>query len=419
MLLAVPTAIITLVAGCSSSGHSSGSQSSQAANSGPAATGTPIPVGAIGVFSGPVAQSSLDARSIMQAWAASVNAAGGVDGHPIKLYIVDTTGSPAVGLTEMKTLVEQDHVVAIVGSADNDPTWASYVDQKGIPVVGGGELAIQYMTDPNWFGIGGNLVSVFQGIVDLAQKGGPKTAIFYCSEAPGCAAAATLEGTLGKPKNVSVAVSQGVAASTSDFTAQCEALKSARVNSWDLSVASALMPRFVSQCKTLGFSAPLIEPGTTAGSQLTSQVGFNGVTWVDAWAGFFEESSPATKAFHAALAKYAPNVGSTSLPLNSVGMGAWISGKLFEAAIKASGATPTTSITSDLVKKGLYALKDETLGGLTTPLTYTEGKPTLFNCYFQYTMKDSNFVTTDSMKPICADAATSQLIASVVAGFPK
>jgi hypothetical protein len=56
---------------------------------------------------------------------------------------------------------------------------------------------------------------------------------------------------------------------------------------------------------------------------------------------------------------------------------------------------------------------------LTTPLTYTEGKPTLFNCYFQYTMKDSNFVTTDSMKPICADAATSQLIASVVAGFPK
>jgi branched-chain amino acid transport system substrate-binding protein len=417
-LLAVPAAVITLLAGCSSSASNSGTAtppSSQSASAS-AASGTPISVGAIGVFSGPVAQSSLDAKSIIQAWAASVNAAGGIDGHPIQLYVEDTTGSASVGLTAMKTLVEQDHVVAIVGNADNNPTWASYADGKGIPVVGGGELAINYMTDPNWYTIGGNLISVFEGIAELAQNAGPRTAMFYCSEAPGCAAAAQLLATLSKPRDVTVSVAQGLSASTSDFTAQCEALKSASVSSWDLSVASALMPRFVTQCKTLGFAAPLIEPGTTAGSQLTSQTGFNGVRWVDAWAGFFEDSTPATKEFHDALAKYAPQVGSSSLPLNSVGMGAWISGKLFEAAIKASGASPSTTITSALVKKGLYALKDDTLGGLTVPLTYTEGQPTLFNCYFQYTMTDNKFTTTDAA-PTCADHATNKLIGSIVATF--
>ena len=420
MLLAVPTAAITLLAGCSSSASNSGTTTpatSQSASAS-AASGTPIPLGAIGVFSGPIAQSSLDAKSIIQAWASSVNAAGGIDGHPIQLYVEDTTGSASVGLTAMKTLVEQDHVVAIVGSADSNPTWSSYVDGKGIPVVGGGQLAINYMTDPNWYAIGGNLISVFEGITELAQKAGPKTAMFYCSEVPGCAAAAQLLGALGKPRHVTVSVAQGVSASTSDFTAQCEALKGASVNSWDLSIASALIPRFVTQCKTLGFGAPLIEPGTGAGSQLTSQTGFNGVRWVDAWSGFFEDSTPATMQFHDALAKYAPQVGSPSLPLNSVGMGAWISGKLFEAAINASGASPSTPITSALVKKGLYALKGDTLGGLTVPLTYTEGQPNLFNCYFQYTMIDNKFTTTD-MTPACANNATDQLISSIVVGFKK
>jgi len=51
----------------------------------------------------------------------------------------------------------------------------------------------------------------------------------------------------------------------------------------------------------------------------------------------------------------------------------WIAGKLFEAVAKAGALSPTS--TSADVEKGLYALKGETLDGLSSPLTYTAGQP--------------------------------------------
>jgi branched-chain amino acid transport system substrate-binding protein len=102
---------------------------------------------------------------------------------------------------------------------------------------------------------------------------------------------------------------------------------------------------------------------------------------------------------HAALGKYAPSLGTKTNPFNQHAIQGYISGKLFDAAVKASGAS---DVTPETVKQGLYALKGETLGGLTVPLTYAAGKPSLFNCYYVTPIENGQMVAPDGLKPQCA-----------------
>jgi branched-chain amino acid transport system substrate-binding protein len=78
----------------------------------------------------------------------------------------------------------------------------------------------------------------------------------------------------------------------------------------------------------------------------------------------------------------------------------WAAGLLFEAAAQAGhlGDNPTPAQVLD----GLYALKGETLGGLTAPLTFKKGKATSLPCWFYYQVKDGKFTTPFGEHPTCA-----------------
>jgi branched-chain amino acid transport system substrate-binding protein len=190
----VALALAALTSACSSAaGAGSASQGS-------ASAGADIPVGVIGSYSGPQSSTFTSGREVMQAWADSVNAAGGIDGHPVHLYIEDDAGDTAKSLTEAKALVQEDHVVAIVGQSTGDPAaFQSYVDSAGVPVVGGNPQSTPYLNDPNWFPIGGNEVSSFYGIAAAAKQSGGNLGNLYCAELPACAATQTLLQGFGTP----------------------------------------------------------------------------------------------------------------------------------------------------------------------------------------------------------------------------
>src|SRR6185437_3875873 len=80
--------------------------SAGSSSGGGAATGTPVPVGVIGSFTGAQASSLAGVPKIMQAWASTVNAGGGLAGHPVKLYIEDDAGVAAQSTSAVKRLVE-------------------------------------------------------------------------------------------------------------------------------------------------------------------------------------------------------------------------------------------------------------------------------------------------------------------------
>src|SRR5882757_4331091 len=74
-----------LLAGCSSSGSSSGGTGG--------GNGPTINIGAIGTFSGAYASSIGGAPKVLDAWASTVNSAGGVGGHQVKVIAKDAGAS--------------------------------------------------------------------------------------------------------------------------------------------------------------------------------------------------------------------------------------------------------------------------------------------------------------------------------------
>src|SRR6201990_616816 len=126
-------ALALAAAGCSSSSSSSGvTGSTPAAGSsssagaatvdtsscgskpGVKATGTPIPLGAIATNQ--PGTSFTDIPNMAKAYFDCVNANGGINGRPIKLYIATEQTNPAQIAADAKQLVQTDKVVGIVGN---------------------------------------------------------------------------------------------------------------------------------------------------------------------------------------------------------------------------------------------------------------------------------------------------------------
>ena len=90
------------------------STSSCGSKPGVAATLTPIPLGAIATNQ--PGTSFTDIPNMAKAYFDCVNANGGINGHPIKLYIATEQTNPAQIAADAKQLVQTDKVVGIVGN---------------------------------------------------------------------------------------------------------------------------------------------------------------------------------------------------------------------------------------------------------------------------------------------------------------
>jgi branched-chain amino acid transport system substrate-binding protein len=131
-----------------SGGSSSVDLSSCGTDPGKVATGTPIPVGSINTKQ-PGTDLS-DVQNMEGAYFACVNANGGVNGHPIKLYKETEETQPAQVAADAKQLVQTDHVVAISGNTSvidctiNQKYWQS----AGYNVIANG-IAPECYSSPN------------------------------------------------------------------------------------------------------------------------------------------------------------------------------------------------------------------------------------------------------------------------------
>ena len=406
-LITAAVALTGCSSGSSSTGVAQGSGSPLAATS-----AAEIPVGVIGSYSGPEASNVAPSKPTIEAWADSVNAAGGIDGRKVRLFIDDDRGNVQASVQDVKQLVEEDHVVALVGEASSSgyAAWASYVTKAGVPVVGGITQDTPFITSPDFFAAAGNLIASFYGTAAVAAKDGSKYGELYCAEITACAGVVPILNSVAKTTGVKISYSGAAAATAADYTAQCQGLKDAGVQSYGLALASSVLMRVHDQCVQQGLTAPVIVTNAIDSSFL-SDPSFNGTQLVESVHPFWDTTTPSGKAMHAALAKYAPSVGSATVPFNGQVSLAWGAGLLFEAAVRAAGSGPVTSAS---VKRGLYALKGDTLGGFTTPLTFTPGKPNLIDSYYTFAIKNGQFVAPDGLAP---KLAPTSLVNSIAAGF--
>ncbi len=106
-------AALGVLAGCGASSGTTSASSGSAAQS--SSGGGSWVIGNIGSYSGPNASAYGNAGLVLKAWPASVNANGGINGHHIDVITMDDGNSASTALSEVKQLVQQDHVLAIVG----------------------------------------------------------------------------------------------------------------------------------------------------------------------------------------------------------------------------------------------------------------------------------------------------------------
>ncbi len=104
---------------------------------GEVATGEPIKVGAVVGETGPADFSS--AAKASAAFFACVNANGGINGRPIEYVVEDDQWDPAVASTVARGLVEDDEVVAMVGSTSfvECAANAAYYEEQNVLVIAG------------------------------------------------------------------------------------------------------------------------------------------------------------------------------------------------------------------------------------------------------------------------------------------
>ena len=106
--------------------------------------------------------------------------------------------------------------------------------------------------------------------------------------------------------------------------------------------------------------------------------------------------SPALPEYGDVMKRYAP-----SATLQPSTAQAWVSMKLFEKVATATipaGQAPTT----DALFRGLWTIQNETLGGLTSPLTFVTNQPAVKgDCSYVVAVQGGKWVAPDGLKLTC------------------
>jgi branched-chain amino acid transport system substrate-binding protein len=368
-----------------------------------ALSGAPIRLGSVCSCTGPQASSLAAAGDAIKAWAQQVNQNGGVNGHPVKLFFEDDASDPAKSRQAVTRLVEQDKVVAIVSDYSlQDEQWAKYVTEKGIPVVGGLTVEVPFLSNANFYATGGQPVIEtlgFARLMDQLQKHSMR--VFYCAESPICALAVKLAQLSVTAAGSSAKVSGAKISSTApDFTAACLDAKNAGVDTIMLGVNALVAPRILKSCLRQGYKPTVLATAEGTGASLLKDSTFEG-TVISGPVASHQDPVPGAKEFSDAMQAYKPGfLDSSSMSINAVE--AWAAGKLFEAGAKAAELGPSSTPAD--VKRGLAALKDESLGDLVAPITYTKGKPWVTPCAYLHQVKGGKLELMGG-KPSCATPA--------------
>ncbi|HHY28221.1 MAG TPA: ABC transporter substrate-binding protein, partial [Desulfitobacterium dehalogenans] len=88
-------------------------------------------------ITGPSSSLGIPERNTLQMLEEQVNAKGGVNGHKIRLVILDGKSSESESAIAMKRLVEQDKVLAVIGSSTSGPSMSMMpiAQERNVPMI--------------------------------------------------------------------------------------------------------------------------------------------------------------------------------------------------------------------------------------------------------------------------------------------
>jgi branched-chain amino acid transport system substrate-binding protein len=364
----------------------------------------PVVLGQTSPSSGIIGATDFNMRTGMALWARAVNAAGGVQCHPVQLYQMDDAADPARVTSNLNELVNNKKAIAIVGAGvpTTFPAAKRFAEQNKVPFVGGDLIEAPWFSSPWFFPQGGGPLAAYAGAMREATEaaGSKKIGLIYCVEAAICGQINANFEAMARASGLEVVLRKVSSITSPDYTAECQALKAAGAAAVFVALEGSGNARFARSCVSLGYLPAVATSAlaVTAEAVLDPNIRKLGAFLGAGNAPFLATDTPGTRAFKAAYDRFAPG---SSVDQNSITQ--FTAGRLFEAAIaRVAERARTGPITRELLLEGLWQIKNETLDGLAPPVTFTRnGLPAANDCYAALTIASSGYVAPKGSRFAC------------------
>jgi branched-chain amino acid transport system substrate-binding protein len=339
-------------------------------------------------------------QSAISAWQNYINAGGGFNGHHVKVYVENDQGNPTVGTAALQTLINTDHVVAVIGEASfGTPAYQQYLDAAHIPFISPFTFfPTPENTDPNYFPAGGTSDGVDLGIVALLKKAGTKEFGYISSSAGGAGAQAGLAIMTTDVQAAGIGIYSQLLGTVVNYTSTCLAMQQAGVTI--AYVGTGFLPNIANDCAAQNYHPQYIYQltGNTANNvtPIVSNPVDNGVITLD-WAFPWFLQVPALKTFHKVMQEYGGGI-----PLGPTTAVTWEAFAELQYAMSRFAAIKNTHglPVGRGIENELYSIRSNIrIGGVDSPLNIVRGTNKIQKCF--YTISISNGKLVGSMTPTC------------------
>jgi branched-chain amino acid transport system substrate-binding protein len=386
--------------GTSAAGGPGGATAADGANGASASpTKSPIVIGSVGNYSGPGGATIAAGAEALKVWARWTNDHGGLAGHRVDVISVDDGQDPARYQAAIKDLVENRHVLAFVAQMAPYTIQAGvqYLERKHIPVIGGDCAEHVWNESPMMFNQCADLQTTLYATTYLAAQfgKGKKWGLLYCVEAQACpdSKAEYIDNGVAEESGMDPVYSAQVSIAQPDFTAECIEARNRGVEVLTVIADTNTLGRVANSCARQGYHPEYAQSGGTMDAKTAANPNLEGTVVSVNTFPHVPIADPGVQQFTAAMAKYAP--GSGLQAFHSLG---WAAAKLFEKAAAKVGEPATTQQILD----GLWSMHGETLGGLTSPMTFVRDKGTpKSSCFFSIAIKGGKQVAPSGLKQFC------------------
>jgi branched-chain amino acid transport system substrate-binding protein len=330
-------AAVVLMASCSSSGSTSGGNPASSSG-GSGASGSPIVIGSSGSLHNP-AFTEPELRAGLDAAVASINAASGINGHPLKLDFCDSAYDTNKELSCARQLIGDRVVAAVHPSIFADSSGAEFklYTQAHIAVFGGYGVNPFELTDTNSYPISSGLVGwVYGSAKALKEAGATKVSVLGDTNPPSQYFLSLAGGALKTLGYAGVNKVTGDDKADPTFATAAARATGGGTNGILIGTGPVDFPIAVKAILSTGYKgkigviAPTLEPpilralgSKTEGFLVSSQLAF--VT---------DTANPGVQKFLADMQKYQP-----SGTIDDLSLAAWASVELFAKVLATSTAT--------------------------------------------------------------------------------
>ncbi|HST40809.1 MAG TPA: ABC transporter substrate-binding protein, partial [Conexibacter sp.] len=172
-------ALVAAGAGCGSDGDGTTVATSDGA-AGAKPSGAPIVVGTTGPYTSDVIALP-EARAAVEAAAKSINAAGGIDGRPLKIEACDDHLDPNQAAACGRKFADDDEMVATAGSVSiQGDHFEPAIEAAALADVGGYPVAAATLTSPVSFPLqGGTYIQYAGAATVIADRGFKRPVVIY------------------------------------------------------------------------------------------------------------------------------------------------------------------------------------------------------------------------------------------------